>query len=168
MVFYTRSTETEAEKIHDARKAYVVWFEEKDHALLLKQAQPELQWHKPLAAAPESEGLAYGDFAEIICVGSNNGDDDKTAYSLEGHILDEGPLTRVWGELQVGLGSEGFGACAKGTFLARIRVAKTATGVDAAKLDVAGADLLKVPALNTSPGWYKLLTCGTRRLCPPG
>ena len=141
-----------------------MWFEEKDHALLLKQAQPELQWHKPLMAAPESEGLAYGDFAEIICVGANNGDDDKTAYGLESHILDEGPLTRVWGEIQVGLGAEGFDACAKGTFLARIRAAKVATGVDAAKLDVAGADLLKVPPLITSPGWYKLLTWDTSSL----
>ena len=158
MVFFTRSAETEPDKIHTAREAYVVWFEEKDHALLLKQAQPELQWHKPLPAAPEAEGLAYGDFAEVICVGANNGTDSKVAYKVAEYIFDEGPLTRVWGELQIGLGSDGFEKCAKGTFLGRVRAAKVAPGVDQAKLSIAGADLKKVPQLKGSPGWYKLLT----------
>ena len=74
------------------------------------------------------------------------------------YILGEGPLTRVWGEIQTGLGSEGFAKCEKGAFYARIRVAKTATGVDAAKLDIVGADLMEVPKLDSPPAWYSLLT----------
>jgi hypothetical protein len=87
MVFFTRAT-GDSDAVHAARGDYVVWFEEDDHArLLLKQAQPELQWHKPLPAAPDSEGLAYGDFAEIVLVGASNGEDDKKGYPLMQYIL---------------------------------------------------------------------------------
>jgi hypothetical protein len=157
MVFFTRAI-GDADAVHSARAGYVVWFEEKDHALLLKQAQPELQWHKPLPAAPDAEGLAYGDFAEIVLVGANNGDDDKTAYPLMKYILDEVPLTRVWGEIQVGLGADGFTPCAKGIFYGRIRAAKAAASVDKLKLDIAAADLKEVPGLKDAPAWFKLIS----------